>query len=96
MDCVVLRPLLSARHRYQLLTSMHFLMSPRAGHPHQGQPDARAGSDRIFVSHNESLRDLAHDVDSLGPNGLLNQLINNVPEASGAQAVAVWHRHPGR
>jgi len=48
------------------------------------------------VSHNESLRELAHGVDSLGPNGLLNQLINNVPEASGAQTVVVWHRHPGR
>lgn len=50
----------SCREHDQLLTSMHFLMSPRAGQPHPGQHDVRAGSDRIFLSHNEWLRELAH------------------------------------
>ncbi|MEV6427913.1 nocobactin polyketide synthase NbtC [Nocardia sp. NPDC051463] len=37
----------------QLLTSVHFLMSPRAGQPHAGLTDVRAGTDRIFLTERE-------------------------------------------
>ncbi|MFI7671163.1 nocobactin polyketide synthase NbtC [Nocardia sp. NPDC049526] len=37
----------------QLLTSVHFLMSPRPGEPHAGLTDVRAGSDRIFLTERE-------------------------------------------
>ncbi|MFD0365985.1 nocobactin polyketide synthase NbtC [Nocardia sp. GCM10030253] len=37
----------------QQLTSVHFLMSPRPGHPHAGLTDVRAGTDRIFLTERE-------------------------------------------
>ncbi len=37
----------------QLLTSVHFLMSPAAGQPHAGATDVRAGTDRIFLTEAE-------------------------------------------
>lgn len=39
----------STREHRQLLTSMHFLMSPRHGQPGPGSGDERAGTDRIFL-----------------------------------------------
>jgi len=39
----------STREHRQLLTSMHFLMSPRPGQPGPGSGDKRAGTDRIFL-----------------------------------------------
>ncbi|MHA6628747.1 class I SAM-dependent methyltransferase [Pseudonocardia sichuanensis] len=40
----------SCREHHQLLTSMHFLMSPRPGQPAAGERDRRAGEDRIFLT----------------------------------------------
>jgi SAM-dependent methyltransferase len=40
----------STREHRQLLTSMHFLMSPRPGRPGPGSGDQRAGSDQIFLA----------------------------------------------
>lgn len=37
----------------QLLTSVHFLMSPAPGQPHAGAADVRAGTDRIFLTEEE-------------------------------------------
>ncbi|WP_280269245.1 class I SAM-dependent methyltransferase [Nocardia wallacei] len=48
----------SCREHCQLLTSMHFLMSPRAGGTPPGQDDVRAGTDRIFLRVHEWLDDL--------------------------------------
>ncbi|WP_345499203.1 nocobactin polyketide synthase NbtC [Nocardia callitridis] len=65
----------------QLLTSVHFLMSPRAGQPHAGLTDVRAGTDRIFLTENEwvgelsaaGLRPLATLPDPDHPLALLDQ-----------------------
>lgn len=43
----------SCREHYQLLTSMHFLMSPRPGGLRPGRDDVRAGSDRIFLTESQ-------------------------------------------
>lgn len=43
----------SCREHPQLLTSMHFLMSPRAGGVRPGVDDVRAGSDRIFLTESQ-------------------------------------------
>jgi len=43
----------STREHYQALTSMLFLMSPRPGAPRPGTADARAGTDRIFLTRDE-------------------------------------------
>nr|WP_239476810.1 nocobactin polyketide synthase NbtC [Nocardia arizonensis] len=40
------------------LTSVHFLMSPRADRPHAGLTDVRAGTDRIFLTEREWRREL--------------------------------------
>ncbi|RDI52707.1 class I SAM-dependent methyltransferase [Nocardia mexicana] len=45
----------SCREHCQLLTSMHFLMSPRTGGVPPGQDDVRAGTDRIFLRVDEWL-----------------------------------------
>ncbi|MFW0789326.1 nocobactin polyketide synthase NbtC [Gordonia sp. CPCC 205333] len=37
----------------QMLTSVHLLMSPRAGQPQAGVTDVRAGTDRIFLTEDE-------------------------------------------
>ncbi|WP_433492548.1 class I SAM-dependent methyltransferase [Nocardia grenadensis] len=43
----------SCREHPQLLTSMHFLMSPRTGGLRPGVDDVRAGSDRIFLTESQ-------------------------------------------
>ncbi|MFG1798316.1 class I SAM-dependent methyltransferase [Nocardia sp. NPDC049149] len=43
----------SCREHYQLLTSMHFLMSPWPGGVHPGTGDLRAGTDRIFLTESQ-------------------------------------------
>ncbi|WP_157106096.1 class I SAM-dependent methyltransferase [Nocardia sienata] len=43
----------------QLLTSVHFLMSPAPGQPHAGATDVRAGTDRIFLTEDEWVGQLA-------------------------------------
>ncbi|WP_454197301.1 class I SAM-dependent methyltransferase [Nocardia sp. Marseille-Q1738] len=49
----------SCREHCQLLTSMHFLMSPKPGVAKPGRTDVRAGTDRIFLSEREWLDELA-------------------------------------
>ncbi|MEV6324270.1 class I SAM-dependent methyltransferase [Nocardia sp. NPDC051787] len=49
----------SCREHCQLLTSMHFLMSPKPGVAQPGRTDVRAGTDRIFLSEREWLDELA-------------------------------------
>ncbi|OLT46057.1 hypothetical protein BJF85_17905 [Saccharomonospora sp. CUA-673] len=49
----------SCREHYQALTSMQFLMSPREGMPRPGTDDVRAGTDRIFLTRDEWLGQLA-------------------------------------
>ncbi|MGW5385171.1 nocobactin polyketide synthase NbtC [Nocardia sp. NPDC003963] len=56
----------------QLLTSVHFLMSPAPGQPHPGATDVRAGTDRIFLTEDEW-------VDQLAIAGLRPMLV--LPEA---------------
>ncbi|MGW1741614.1 nocobactin polyketide synthase NbtC [Nocardia sp. NPDC001965] len=56
----------------QLLTSVHFLMSPAPGQPHAGATDVRAGTDRIFLTEDEW-------VDQLAASGLRPMLV--LPEA---------------
>ncbi|BCK53090.1 hypothetical protein NWFMUON74_08620 [Nocardia wallacei] len=41
-----------------MLTSVHFLMSPRAGQARAGETDVRAGTDRIFLTEDEWLDQL--------------------------------------
>lgn len=48
----------SCREHCQLLTSMHFLMSPRPGRTRPGLTDVRAGTDRIFLTEHEWLDEL--------------------------------------
>ncbi|WP_406282697.1 class I SAM-dependent methyltransferase [Nocardia sp. NBC_00881] len=48
----------ACRAHCQLLTSMHFLMSPRPGQAHPGLSDVRAGTDRIFLEESEWLDQL--------------------------------------
>lgn len=43
----------SCREHCQLLTSMHFLMSPRPGGVRPGRDDVRAGTDRIFLTESQ-------------------------------------------
>ncbi|WP_280304884.1 class I SAM-dependent methyltransferase [Nocardia abscessus] len=43
----------SCREHFQLLTSMHFLMSPRPGGVRPGHDDVRAGTDRIFLTESQ-------------------------------------------
>ncbi|WP_051022592.1 class I SAM-dependent methyltransferase [Nocardia pneumoniae] len=43
----------SCREHCQLLTSMHFLMSPRPGGVRPGRDDVRAGTDRIFLTETQ-------------------------------------------
>ncbi|MGO4617859.1 class I SAM-dependent methyltransferase [Nocardia sp. 2YAB30] len=43
----------SCREHCQLLTSMHFLMSPRPGGVRPGRDDMRAGTDRIFLTETQ-------------------------------------------
>lgn len=50
----------SCREHCQLLTSMHFLMSARAGAIPPGRTDVRAGTDRIFLHDHEWLDQLTH------------------------------------
>ncbi|GGL23338.1 hypothetical protein GCM10011588_42850 [Nocardia jinanensis] len=52
----------------QLLTSVHFLMSPAPGQPHAGATDVRAGTDRIFLTQDEW-------VDQLAASGLRPMLV---------------------
>ncbi|MEV0089489.1 class I SAM-dependent methyltransferase [Saccharopolyspora sp. NPDC050642] len=49
----------SCREHYQAMTSMQFLMSPRDGEPQPGATDVRAGTDRIFLTRDEWLGELA-------------------------------------
>ncbi len=46
----------------QLLTSVHFLMSPASGQPHAGLSDVRAGTDRIFLTE----REWQHELTAVG------------------------------
>ncbi|WP_063043782.1 class I SAM-dependent methyltransferase [Nocardia pseudovaccinii] len=48
----------SCREHCQLLTSMHFLMSPKPGATPPGGTDIRAGTDRIFLSEPQWLDQL--------------------------------------
>lgn len=48
----------ACRAHSQLLTSVHFLMSPRDDQPHPGLTDVRAGTDRIFLEEHEWLDEL--------------------------------------
>ncbi|MFI6365137.1 class I SAM-dependent methyltransferase [Nocardia sp. NPDC050630] len=48
----------SCREHCQLLTSMHFLMSPKPGGTPPGDTDIRAGTDRIFLSEHQWLDQL--------------------------------------
>ncbi len=48
----------SCREHCQLLTSMHFLMSPKPGGNPPGGTDIRAGTDRIFLSEHQWLDQL--------------------------------------
>jgi SAM-dependent methyltransferase len=45
----------SCREHYQVMTSMQFLMSGRAGEPEWDFADFRAGTDRIFLTEPEWL-----------------------------------------
>lgn len=49
----------TSREHYQLMTSMQFLMSPAATDPDADFTDFRAGTDRIFPTRDEWLRELA-------------------------------------
>ncbi|MFI6958597.1 class I SAM-dependent methyltransferase [Nocardia sp. NPDC050408] len=80
----------SCREHCQLLTSMHFLMSPKPGAAPPGGTDIRAGTDRIFLSEHQWL-------DQLTLAGLQSHLVlpdTDHPLAALGQRVFVARKRP--
>lgn len=80
----------SCREHCQLLTSMHFLMSPKPGGTPPGSSDIRAGTDRIFLSEHQWLDQLT--LAGLQPHLVLPDADH--PLAALGQRVFLARKHP--